>query len=315
MFRAMSRPRLLATLVASALGVAGLALPAHAATTVTYYVSPSGSDTNTGTSVDSPFRTLGKAQSAVRVVDKSTAGTVTVYLAGGTYRLSQPLTFTAADSGTSATGTIWWRNFAGQFPVVSGGVRLTGWTLHDSAKNVWQATAPSTLDTRQLYVNGARATRATGSIPVSVTQTATGYTTATSNPMAGWGNRSAIEFVYRGGLGLWTEPRCPVASISSSAITMAQPCWNNSTRRVMRTDGSGRTYELVGRQSITEAPTAVENAYELLDAPGEWYLDRSTHTVYYVPRSGQNLATADVAAPALQTLVSTTGTRPPRRTT
>ena len=40
----------------------------------------------------------------------------------------------------------------------------------------------------------------------------------------------------------------------------------------MRTDGSGRTYELVGRQKITESPTSVENAYELL-SPGTWYLD------------------------------------------
>src|SRR5436309_2963616 len=99
--------------------------------------------------------------------------------------------------------------------------------------------------------------RATGPLPVSVSQTSTGYTTSSGDPMANWRNPSAIEFVYRGGLGLWTEPRCPVASIGSTTITMGQPCWNNSTKRVMRTDGSGRTVNLVGRQSITEAPTAV----------------------------------------------------------
>src|SRR5439155_1110756 len=84
--------------------------------------------------------------------------------------------------------------------------------------------------------------------------------------------------------------------------------WNNSTQRVMRTDGSGRTYNLVGRKSITEQPTAVENAFELLDSPGEWYLDKSSHTVFYLPRSGENLATADVEAPVLEKLVDGRGT-------
>jgi hypothetical protein len=285
-------------------GVA-LALPAHAATAVTFYVSPAGSDSNSGISASSPFRTLAAAQTAVRGVDHSTASSITVSLAGGIYRLTGPLTFTAADSGDGAVGDIRWQAASGQFPVVSGGTQITGWTKYDSAKNIWSAPAPSSLDTRQLYVNGTRAIRATGALPVSVKQTSTGYTTSSSDPMASWRNRSAIEFVYRSGMGLWTEPRCPVASITAGAITMGQPCWNNSTKRVLRTDGSGRTYELVGRQSITEAPTAVENAFELLDSPGEFYLDKSQHTVYYVPRSGENLATADVEAPALQTLLTT----------
>jgi hypothetical protein len=286
---------------------AALALPAHAATAVTFYVAPSGSDSNSGTSASSPFKTLQKAQSAVRAVDQASSGAITVYLAGGTYRLTSPLVFTAADSSTGTAGSIWWKAQQGAFPVISGGVRLTGWTQVDTAKHIWAAAAPTNLDTRQIYVNGVRAQRATGPIPVSVTQTGTGYTTSSGNPMATWRNPSAIEFVYRGGLGLWTEPRCPVASITSTTITMGQPCWNNSTQRVLRTDGSGRTYELVGRKSITEAPTAVENAYELLDQAGEFYLDKSQHKVFYIPRSGENLGTADVEAASLQTLLTTDG--------
>ncbi|TDU01737.1 hypothetical protein EDD99_0108 [Streptomyces sp. 846.5] len=298
-------------LSAAALAAAGLAAgplvdAAHAAPApVDFYVSPTGSDTNAGTAATAPFRTLAKAQSAVRGVNQAASGAVTVNLAGGDYPLTAPLTFTAADSGTA--GTITWKAEPGAFPVVSGGDRITGWTLTDATKNIWSAPAPTGLDTRQLYVNGARAVRATGSVPVTLTRTATGYTTASGDPMAAWKNQSAIEFVYRGGLGAWTEPRCPVASITSTVITMAQPCWNNSTKRVLRTDGSGRTYELVGRQSITEAPTSVENAYALLDQPGEWYLDRTAHTVSYIPRSGETLGSADVEAPALQSLLTTDG--------
>jgi hypothetical protein len=298
----------LALALTAAWGLAAAPAAHAAAAPVEFYVSPTGSDSNSGTSASSPFRTLARAQTAVRGVDQATSGEITVNLAGGDYRQTQPLTFTAADSATGTAGDIWWKAEPGAYPVVSGGVQVTGWTLVDASKNIWSAPAPAALsDTRQLYVNGVRATRATGSVPVTLTQTATGYTTAAGDPMASWANQSSTEFVYKGGLGAWTEPRCPVASITSTVITMAQPCWNNSTKRVLRTDGSGRTVELVGRQSITEAPTSVENNYALLTTPGQWYLNTATHTVYDIPLSGQSLATADVEAPVLQTLLTTDG--------
>ncbi len=38
-------------------------------------------------------------------------------------------------------------------------------------------------------------------------------------------------------------------------------------------------------------PTRIENAYELLDRPREWYLDRCAGWIYYKPARGENLAT------------------------
>jgi hypothetical protein len=103
---------------AAALGLGGVlaALPAHAATAVNFYVSPTGSDSNDGASASTPFRTLTKAQAAVRGVDQSTAGPITVNLAGGDYRLTAPLAFTAADSGTVSDVT--WQAESGAFPVI-----------------------------------------------------------------------------------------------------------------------------------------------------------------------------------------------------
>src|SRR5437764_1262700 len=79
------------------------------------------------------------------------------------------------------------------------------------------------------------AARAHGALPNALTgQSSTGYAGGGAT-MGGWRNPSGakpqLEFVYTGGLGAWTEPRCPVASISGNAVTMAQPCWNNSTNR------------------------------------------------------------------------------------
>lgn len=263
---------------------------------VALYVSPRGNDHNPGTRMF-PFRTLQHARDVVRGFAGDLHHDITVYLFGGTYSLRDPLILTSQDSGTNGHEVVY-QAVRGQTPIVSGGARLTGWTLHDAAKNIWQAHVPAGLDTRQLYVNGVRATRAQGQPPVMLTPSPGGYT-ASSPLMSTWSDASQLEFVYRGGAGAWTEPRCGVASIAGTQITMQEPCWDNTTNRNPQTGPS---------MSPSTLPTYIDNAYELLDQPGEWYLDRRSATIYYIPRPGENLATATVVAPALQTLVEGDGT-------
>ena len=54
-------------------------------------------------------------------------------------------------------------------------------------------------------------------------------------------------------------------------------------------------------------PAYAENALELLDQPGEWYLDRPAREVYYKPLPGEDLAKVAVTAPAVQKLVELSG--------
>ena len=55
-------------------------------------------------------------------------------------------------------------------------------------------------------------------------------------------------------------------------------------------------------------PSYIENALELLDEPGEWYLDRAANTVYYKPLPGQDMTQVRVVAPAVEKLVELRGT-------
>jgi hypothetical protein len=239
-------------------------------------------------------------------------------LAQGLYRLSAPLALDRRDSGGGGHRLVW-TAASGAHPVVSGGLRVTGWSVTDAARGVWSAPAPTGLtNTRQLYVDGVRAQRARGVAPVALTDTVTGYA-ASQATMASWHDPSQIEFVYTGGdglwstwygLGPWTEARCPVGSMSGTTITMAQPCWDNSTKRPPDPNHPSRSVGEVGPGDLHAGgqPAYIENALEPLDQPGEWYLDRLAHRVYYKPRPGESLDSADVEAPALETLLSAAGT-------
>ena len=169
--------KLVASVASGALVVAGavvLAHPAHAAVQATVFVSPSGDDTNPGTSASRPVRTLQHARDVVRSLNQDMTGDVVVSLAGGTYQLTRPLALGAQDSGTGGHRVVW-SAASGARPVISGGVPITGWTR--GAGGVWSAPAPAGLRTRQLYVNGVRATRASGPLPTKITATtAKGYT-------------------------------------------------------------------------------------------------------------------------------------------
>ena len=288
-FRRRSLTTTLAASVSLIIGtLTGVAAdPASAAApTVSYYVSPSGSGQACTTSAPCA---LTAAQQLVRSVTGTAQGDIAVVLAGGTYRLADTLSFdAAAGDGATSGHTVTYQAAPGADPVLSGGEQVTGWT--QGANGVWQATVPAGTDTRQLYVNGVRAERAAGAVPTGLTRTATGYTAA-STVLDSWPNISDVEFVYNVA---WTQMRCDIASVSGTTITMDQPCFDNSTKKPYGVNA--------------DLPSSVENAKALLTQPGQWYLDRSSDTVYYAPREGQSMSTADVEIPRLQTLVSGTGT-------
>lgn len=291
-----------------------ITLPLAAQSASTVYISPSGSDNALG-SARHPVRSLSHAVELARQMNTGKSD-VRIVLEDGVFRLGKPLRLDASDSGKAGHNIVF-AAAPGSHPVISGAVRIEGWKLIDRSRNLWSAVVPRSIsNSRQIYVNGLRATRARGRVPVDLTETSTGYE-ATNAVLANWRNPSDMEFVYTGGnsiwsehsegLGAWTEPRCPIQSIRGTTITMAQPCWNNSTKRVMLPNGA-RTANLVGPKSVGKRPEYVENAYELLGTPGQFYFDRRGHVLYYVPRPGEDLRTADVEMPVLEELISAAGT-------
>ncbi|WP_240633428.1 OmpL47-type beta-barrel domain-containing protein [Paenibacillus montanisoli] len=272
------------------------------------YVDPlNGQDTNDGLSTASAFQTIEHARDVVRTMNSNMTNDIHVYLKGGTYTLTSTLSFTEEDSGTNGFNIIY-SAYNGEKPIISGGKQITGWTLYDASKNIYSAYAGGDIETRQLFVNGSRATRAksTGAPSPLTFVKASGYS-ATGNvlanstiPMHNWGNKSDIEFVYKNE---WTAPRIGVSTISNNGttttFTMKQPGWKFVTNKGGTSVG--------GTHNTNGLPWYIENAYELLDAEGEWYLDRSTDYFYYKPRAEENISTASIVVPTLEELVRIEG--------
>lgn len=251
-----------------------------------FWVSPEGRDGADGSRLH-PFRTLDRARDAMR----QEQGPGRVYLLGGTYRLTHPLVLDWRDSGREGSDVVW-SAAPGAHPVISGAIRVRGWKLRDARRGIFEArVGPGPgLRSRQLYVNGVRAVRARSAIdPPGFTRTPSGYSSDAS--MAGWRNQDAIEAVTRT---QWKMMRCPVGSVRGRDIVIREPCWTNVN--VFPYLWSFQTL------------TWLENAYELLDRPGEWYLDSRSGRLSYIPRSGQRLARADVELPVAEALVDLRGT-------
>jgi hypothetical protein len=286
-----------AIVIAGALWAVAASPPAGASTQITLYASPTGTATST-CAITAPCSLTG-AQSVVESLTATMTGNIVVELRGGVYRLSSPWTFssTAGDSGTNGYQVIY-TNYPGETPEISGSQQVTGWTLHNSSLNIWSANVGVGFQTRELYVNGVRAEIARGPAnPSGWSTTSTGLT-APDSSMASWPDVVGAEVVSEN---TWVHRSCPITAASGTSITLAEPCYTNAEL----------PYDFASGAVVDSAPynvSWVQNAYELLTQPGMFYLNSSTGTLYYIPRPGENLATADVEAPVLQSLVTGAGT-------
>ena len=254
-----------------------------------------------------------------RATDGKAGGGIKVLVGDGTYRLGSGLQFGPADSGRPGDPVVW-QAAPGAHPVISGGTRVTGWTESDPSAGIWSAKVPTGSATRQVYVNGQSAPVAQASVSSLGLSLqgwgSTGFTT--SGTTATWFSDLASRIGPADVTGVqlefnpmsptdWEESSCPVASIGSGTITMAQPCWNNLTDKTPTIWGGNNSNITPYSLSPGSAPTTVENAYSLLH-PGQWYLDQPTSTLYYQPTAGQQMADLDIELPRVQSLMQVSGT-------
>jgi len=258
-------------------------------------VSPAGDDNNPGTR-EKPFLTLQRAQAAVRTVN--TANDVEVELASGTYRLGEPLIFTALDGGRDGHTVVW--KAAGKLkpehaPVLSGAIPVTGFKPHDKVRNIYVADTPKGLDARQLWVNNKLVQRG----KVEARHADFTFDTAgmqwkdpKHDYLAKLPNPERIEIESTG---YFTDRFSPVARIEGRKLLMQQPAWENNIWG----------YDTVNNPFRADlAHLYFVNSLAFVSKPGDWYLDPVAGKLYLIPPVGADAATMDVELPRLAVLVA-----------
>lgn len=269
---------------------------------VTVHVAPAGDDRNPGTRAK-PVRSLERAQALVRASNGK--GDVTVLLADGTYRLTKPLIFRRADGGLNGK-TVEWRAAEGAKPVISSGIEVGGFALHDEKERIYVAATPKGLDTRQIWVNGTVAERPWIELRASdVKFGPTGFEIV--NPKYAWiGKLARPDRLELEATGFFTDRYSPVKSISGTTVTMQQPAWDNNSWG----------YDTVTKPIFPDdSRLFLVNALEFIGKTNDWHaryhqwvIEPEAGKLYLRAGIDEDIKDLKVVVPTLETLVSISGT-------
>ena len=250
------------------------------------YMSPAGQDNNPGTKAR-PVASLEAAQKLAR--SRKALGKVTVWLRGGTYYLPETLVFTPQDSGTEKM-PVTYAAYENEGPVLSGGTRLD-LTWAPYRDGIMMANVPTGLHTDQLFVNGKR-------------QILARY--PNYDPSAVYFNGWSPEAFSHDRATRWSDPRGGIIHAMHPSL------WGDVHYVITGKDADGNVIYEGGwqnnrRMGMHPQYRFVENIFEELDAPGEWFLNEKTSTLYYYPPAGLDLKNATVEAVRLRHLIELRG--------
>ena len=308
----------LGLLLAASLLVSALAAQPKAAV---FYIAPGGSDAWSGRLAaptsgrkDGPFATVEAARQAVAKLRAAGGmpGPVTVWIRGGTYALTAPLQFTAADSGT-AQAPITYAAYKTEKPVFTGNATLAP-KWHDYSGNPQikvthlDRVARGQWDFNRLTVGTRQAARARvpaagktftllpfgpgHPVPAGDPQRRTHFYARPGDIDPHWTNFQDIEISK---IARFTNSREKLLSMEAATglVTVTAPALEGASSYGGDYDGSDHYF--------------LDNVFEGL-APGKWYLNRRTGNLYYWPRAGEKIAGETFAAPVVSSLLHVAGT-------
>lgn len=226
-----------------------------------YYVSPTGNDSNNGTSQSTPWQTINRVNTSTFSM---LPGDQVLFQRGGTYRgrlqagssgnTTQPVTFGAYGTGAA--------------PIISGSQLVTGWSVHSGS--IYKATVSSPV--KYLYIGGVR-------------QNVARY------PNSGWlfNDLATVNTLQDGaltqGAGYFTGAQAVVRNAN----------WSYEVLTI--TNFTGTTLSFTPNiQSLGTGAWGyfLQNKLNLLDQAGEWFYDATTSQLYLWAPGGVNPATLTV---------------------
>lgn len=253
------------------------------------YISPQGSDSNPG-SIDLPLKTLKRAKEVISQSGALGNSEVNVILREGTYYLEKPLSFSSSDSGTDSH-PVTFSSHHDEKVIISGGLKLDlEWSPFRDG--IWKADTPAGCEMDQLFINGKR-------------QHMARYPNFNSNikPYGGYASDAfSSERATK-----WKDPTGGYIHAIHSAH------WGGYHYLITGKNADGSIAYEGGWQNnrqmgMHEEYRFVENIFEELDSPEEWYHDTKNSTLYYFPTERTDLSRATVEIARLPHLIEFSGT-------
>lgn len=220
-----------------------------------------------GTAAD-PFRGFEAAKEGVReMIAAGLDRDVEVLLAGGSYEVSQTVTFTTADSGQNHH-TVTYKSRSGETAEISGGRKVTVWKPYKD--NIYVGRVSPKWNTQYLYENGQR-----------------GITARTPN--VGW-NKWEPDKPATGNAVYYNEGDYgEFADTKHLQISYWHSGWFTDVADVAAIDFDARRISIARTLSGNPAESNryfLQNSMDFLDQPGEFYNDFNG-SIYYIPRNGK----------------------------
>ncbi|MHC5068808.1 MAG: right-handed parallel beta-helix repeat-containing protein, partial [Planctomycetota bacterium] len=243
------------------------------------HVSPTGHDTADG-SAAAPVASL---QQALHL-SRANNGADTIIVGDGTYHLASALELSAADAGLTITAA---DDGNGVRPLLTGSVVLSP-TWREHGNGIYATAVPAGTDFNQ-YVRITAGTHRSDKEQWIDIDPQTFSDKTWSDPTTG--------VVHAFQTHKWGNLQYPIArfDVEQSRIHLGP-----GGQQLQRRHGFGKGFR-------GQPMYFIDNIFEELDAPAEWFLDRSSNTLYFMPPVGADLTTAVIEGTTSAELIRCVG--------
>lgn len=257
---------------------------------VLLFVSPYGNDNNDGTSEDTALKTIAKAQAKAKLYRNLGSEQVTIYLREGIY---EPFTIEgSAQSGTKDCKIVY-ENYPGEKAVVSQGTYLDGTKFTDvTDKNVLEKIKEDVRDKiKQFDLSAYNITGIENDIAYG-TNTSVGamlYVNDKTMNIARWPDSGYVNPSEIGGM---IDGR--TVKITNRDLTdrfnndnnlwiggYFSAGWAYETEKIEKVNDN--TLSLNNDMLLDTSRIYLFNSLQMLDSPGEWYIDANSKILYFYP--------------------------------
>lgn len=269
----------------------------HLSAQTKLYVSLEGNDDNNG-SIEKPFKTLEQARDRIRLLrSKGGQQGFTVLLRGGVYRFEEPFVLYPEDSGSE------------KFPVV--------YQAYADEKVVFSGSQPLQVEWETyrgpIWVTNAKLKNEKGFTPRTI------WVDGEAKPLARYPNLTPRKRPFGGvasdclspeRVKRWNSPE------GAYVHGMQHGKWGSMHYQIIDVKNNIPHLSLISTNTTTMYNEAqlhkkdrfVENVFEELDAPGEWFYDKLQKKLYYYPdEENKDMKALSVEAPVTSTIIRMEG--------